>query len=353
MAEILTELSAPALVGAIEANRRDFWAYRSQSRKLELHHGPGLMWIASPEPVPFLNQVLHTRLPDGEADQEIGKVLAFFDARKVPMTWVTGPSSRPADLPQRLEHHGLTHQSELAGMAVPLTLLKDMEAPPGLVIRRADDVETLRQCLVPLTRGFAMAEDVARLLLEMAEGLGFDQGRPWRHYLGLMNGEPVAHSELFLGAGVAGIYGVTTVPEARRRGIGGAMTLAPLQEARALGYRVGVLHSTPMGLSVYRGLGFQEYCRLQMFSRNGRKDSPKANGPSEGWRGDIRLSTRGFSPETPPGRAGGSNIPPSSLPVSGCRVNPAGWVGPDTPLLERPKGRGQGRALVQGALPSG
>ena len=58
------------------------------------------------------------------------------------------------------------------------------------------------------------------------------------------------------------IWHKTTIPEARRQGIGMALTLAPLREAHAMGYRISVLHPSDMGRGVYRRLGFEDYGNL-------------------------------------------------------------------------------------------
>jgi GNAT superfamily N-acetyltransferase len=79
----------------------------------------------------------------------------------------------------------------------------------------------------------------------------------------------VATASIYLGAGVAGAYFVMTVPEARRRGIGGAITLAALQDARDTGVRYGVLGSSPAGRAVYARLGFREYCRIELYEWSG------------------------------------------------------------------------------------
>ena len=84
-------------------------------------------------------------------------------------------------------------------------------------------------------------------------------------YTGWMNDKPVATSLLFLSAGVAGIYSVATIPEARRKGIGALITQYPLLQARSMGYQIGILQSSEMGLSVYRSLGFKEYCKISMY----------------------------------------------------------------------------------------
>lgn len=79
-----------------------------------------------------------------------------------------------------------------------------------------------------------------------------------RFYLAVHNGVPVATSQLLLAEGVAGIDRVATVPEVRKQGIGYAITLYPLLEAREMGYRVGTTQATEAGERVYRRMGFRK-----------------------------------------------------------------------------------------------
>jgi ribosomal protein S18 acetylase RimI-like enzyme len=76
-------------------------------------------------------------------------------------------------------------------------------------------------------------------------------------FVGYLNKEPVATNLLFNGAGVASIYAIATVPSARGKGIGAAITLKPLLEAREQGYQYAVLFSTEMGIHVYKRIGFR------------------------------------------------------------------------------------------------
>jgi len=108
-------------------------------------------------------------------------------------------------------------------------------------------------------------EEALTLLLSILSRHGFKDNLVVHFYLSRLNSQPVATSLLFLGGGVAGIYNVATLPEARKQGIGTALTLFPLLQAREHGYRIGTLQSTEMGLHVYQRLGFREYCAFSVY----------------------------------------------------------------------------------------
>ena len=91
--------------------------------------------------------------------------------------------------------------------------------------------------------------------------LGAASAAPWRYYLGSLDGVPVATVKLFYAAGVVSVQHVMTLPEARRRGIGAALVVGALHQARLAGYRLAILTTTPVGYGLYRRLGFREYGR--------------------------------------------------------------------------------------------
>jgi ribosomal protein S18 acetylase RimI-like enzyme len=266
MSEILQDLSTPALVRAIEANLFETWAYSGRWPQAELYDGLDMMRFITGVPFPWCNGVFRAHLAPEETDAKIAATLTHFKARHLPLIWWTGPSTRPADLGERLQAHGLKHAEDAPGMAMDLRALTgDLPTPSGLTIAPVGDVETLGRWLRPFTLGFEFPDFAANAFFDCYVSLGFSQQGPLRHYIGWLKGEAVATSSLFLGAGVAGIYNVAAVPEVRRQGIGLAMTSTPLRIARDLGYRVGILHSSQMGFNVYRRLGFQEYCKVSQY----------------------------------------------------------------------------------------
>ena len=79
----------------------------------------------------------------------------------------------------------------------------------------------------------------------------------------------MATASTVAGAGVVGLYQVATLPQARGFGLGTAISQAAMQDARRQGYRQAILHSTPMGLNVYRRLGFEPVTNFDIYLWSG------------------------------------------------------------------------------------
>jgi len=248
----------------IEENGAEFLMALGRAAGAEERDDGRVRWVIGNSPIDYHNCVVFADLTREDADGEIEASLQRMRSHGVPGSWHVGPSMRPPDLGGRLIAHGFEYVGDDIGMSVDLSELPErVPVPEDLVIERVHDQAGLAAWVEALGSGFGEGPVEAEWVGEMYRRLGFEG--PWRHYLGILAGEPVATATSFFGAGVAGIYFVCTVERARRRGIGAAVTLAALREARKMGYGVGVLGSSEMGYPVYRGLGFEEYCRIGLY----------------------------------------------------------------------------------------
>jgi GNAT superfamily N-acetyltransferase len=262
MNDCLRDLSPTNLIHAIESNIFPFFEAFQQWPGAEVHDEASLLWTITDVPFSLLNCGMRARIPPERVDSTIEAVIARARLRHVPVLWLTGPESQPADLGMHLEKHGFIGEDS-AGMAIDLAQLKeDLPVPAGFAFQQVTDAAALRIWGQVFGAAFGAPDSAVAALCDLTLCTGLDK---MRSYLGWLNGKAVAISALFLGAGVAGIYNVATLPEARRQGIGALITALPLREARTEGYKAGVLQASEMGEPVYRTLGFREYCKIGFY----------------------------------------------------------------------------------------
>jgi GNAT superfamily N-acetyltransferase len=267
MKTILRDLSADRLVKkAIKENWENYHYCLGRSPSVELSIGRYLTWFITNVPDHFMNLVVCTQLPPEGAAELIEHALDHFRSlhiRKV--TWLVQEGVLAAEIKKYLLSYGLTlNESFGAEMAADLSSMpEDVPVPTGLKIVRVEDKETLQQWIHVASIGFHVPAEYENVWYEFFVEAVFEQ--PFWSYLAVLDDRPVGTSQLFLSAGVAGIYNVTCVPEARGQGIGAAITLAPLLDARAIGYRIAILQASEMGARVYRRLGFQDFGQLSVY----------------------------------------------------------------------------------------
>jgi GNAT superfamily N-acetyltransferase len=231
---------------------------------------PGLRWSIGGSPIDYHNCVVHADLSPAAADRAIQASLERLRALGLPGTWHVGPSMRPLDLGRRLLTAGFRDGGTEPGMAVELSELTELAeatrpAPAGLRISRVHNEQELDVWAETLAKGFGEGEREATWVASVYREAGFGDAGPWRHYLAHLDGTPVATATIFTTADIAGVYFVMTVPEARRQGIGAAITRHGLLDAREHGHRLGVLQSSDPGRPVYEALGFRQYCTFELY----------------------------------------------------------------------------------------
>jgi GNAT superfamily N-acetyltransferase len=265
--KILRDLSADRLVRkAIKTNWENYHYCLAVSPRVELSIGRYLTWFITHMPDHFMNLVVCTELPSKGVDKLIENAMTHFRSLNIgKVTWLVHEGVPAADIKKCLLSQGLTfHESHGTEMAADLeSVPQELPLVAGLRIVRVEDKETLRQWIHVASVGFGVAEPYEEVWYEFFAEAVFEQ--PFWTYLALLNGRPVATSQLFLSAGVAGIYNVTCLPEARRQGIGTAITQAPLLDARAIGYRIAILQASAEGAKVYPRLGFQDFGGLSVY----------------------------------------------------------------------------------------
>jgi GNAT superfamily N-acetyltransferase len=251
---------------AIRANWEAYHYCLGRSPNAEFSTGRYLTWLVTNLPDYFMNLVVCTHLPSEGLDDLIERALAHFRSLNIrKLSWVGREGVPQAEMKRALLAHGLTFRETYATeMAVDLSSLpEDLPELPGFRIVPVVDGFSLKRWIYIASIGFRIGEEFEGAWYELFADAIYD--RRFRTYLALLDGKPVGTSQLFVSEGVAGIYNVTCIPEARGRGIGSAVTLAPLLEARKLGYRIGILQASKQGYRVYRRLGFQDFGNLSVF----------------------------------------------------------------------------------------
>lgn len=183
---------------------------------------------------------------EGDAvDSLVEATVAHFrdDTDVASFEWKTRGHDLPADLGERLEAHGLVPEPRETVMVGEAALLAvDVEVPPGVVVRRIEP-------------GPGAAADVARMLEAQESVFGTGRGPSVDSslaeleagsselWIAEVDGRVVSGGRLtpVVGTAFAGIWGGSTLPELRGRGIYRALVAARARSALDRGIRL--IHS--------------------------------------------------------------------------------------------------------------
>lgn len=266
MATNIVTSNSPHLLQALEDNMVAFWKGYGIPAGRRLDEGGDRVSVLTGIPEPLFNAVYSAHLAPDAVETAVEDIRLDAAEWNVPLFWWLTPTTTPADLGHTLLKHGFVHAGTVPGMVVELAqLAAQMALPRDLTIKVVEDNAALGVWADIAAVGTGFAEPVAAMVRTLELEVGLQPANGLRRYLGYLGGVPVAASGLLLAAGVAGIFAVATLPNARRQGIGAAMTRIPLLDALAEGYKVGTLQASEMGYPVYKALGFATVCGIELY----------------------------------------------------------------------------------------
>lgn len=273
--------SFDAMVGLVDAYVAYTQALQA-SGGVNVRRSPDLCLGVTPIDLHVLNRVMLPRLRTSRVQTRVAEVIEQFDRAGVSSSWWLDAGSTPSHLPEILQRAGYSRLSD-STLAMQLDL---RHLPPMVPVDRTElinvagpaemvDAQTLS------FRGFGVPAHKARERASLLAPLG-DPETGVRTIVARLDNQPVAVATAVLTGTVVGLYSISTLPVARRKGLGRAVTVAVLHDAASRGARHAVLESSPAGLPIYEEIGFRGVGTFRILDR-------PAGGPSIMHRAKRRL----------------------------------------------------------------
>ncbi|HWM55598.1 MAG TPA: GNAT family N-acetyltransferase [Solirubrobacterales bacterium] len=231
----------------------------------EIESGEGWLFGAGRSSHPAISNAAF-RTGDADPEELLAKAREFFGARSRGFSlWVRGGVPEDSDLIEAANSAGLKQVFEMPEMTMEAKA-NEPPLPTGVELRRvvsAADADSFWQIATSAYADNGFPPEIFRYY-EDHSGLVADNAVA---FLAELDGKPVGIAMTIVRHGVAGIYWVGTLAEARGKGIGEAVTAAAISAGFDLGVEIASLQASPMGEPVYRRMGFEAIYRYRLLMR--------------------------------------------------------------------------------------
>jgi GNAT superfamily N-acetyltransferase len=231
----------------------------------EIEAGPAWLFGAGRSSHPAISNAAF-RTGDVGAEELVARAQSFFDARGRGFSvWMRAGVPDDDDIAEAARAAGLEPVFEMPEMVLE-SRAEERSLPAGVELRQVEDAADADRFWQIATSAYADNGFPPEIFsyYEDHSGLVADNAAT---FVAELDGKPVGIAMTIVSHGVAGIYWVGTLAEARGRGIGEAVTAAAVNAGLDLGGEVVSLQASPMGEPVYRRMGFETIYRYRLLMR--------------------------------------------------------------------------------------
>ncbi|HEY0703165.1 MAG TPA: GNAT family N-acetyltransferase [Candidatus Acidoferrales bacterium] len=207
--------------------------------------GGGVACFAGPEsPV---SQSIGFGLNGGVEDSDFDRLGEFFQSRHSPAAAEICPLVEMS-LYEKFATRGyrLLEVSDVLIRDISVETSADQATPAGVTVRPAQPAEA-KLWTQTVAQGFAEHFPVTQEILDVMEG--FFHGTNSRPYLALVDEKPAGGAAMTIHDGVCGLFGASTLPDFRGRGIQTALLAARITTAAKQGCDLAVSIAQPGSIS--------------------------------------------------------------------------------------------------------
>lgn len=196
---------------------------------------------------PFLNVVIDTRPLRQNSSELIKSLSNFFDTHHVPWGWFVTPA---------------THENDLTQQGLSL-----LEEAPAMYFDLENALPNLQTDHITIKEGFQAKEGEDRYRKLNADILKNGSGK-LKHFIAYHQNNVAAAGTLFLSNDSVMLHNLATRTAYTKRGIGTALTLHMMAEAKQLGFKHCFLDSSEDGFNLYKKVGFKIYSTTLIYAKS-------------------------------------------------------------------------------------
>ncbi len=258
---------------------KSFLEFYDRWMRIQIEH-PGFLKETFPSlvrivrPAPRINTILYSHLKESELDSAIQEQVDHFAPLDQPFEWVVYDYDQPENLIERLIAHGFAPDDDPEA-----DMVLDVQNAPKALLRSTEF--DIRQ----ITRGEKLDDVVSVEQQVLGADFSWLKGRLAAHldvpgylnvYVGYVNDIPVSTAWIYFHPNnpFAGLFGGSTLPEYRKRGIYTALVGIRLQAARERGYRYLTTGASEFSRPILEKNGFTQIsCSYSMKWRSPEPDT--------------------------------------------------------------------------------